>query len=792
MNLPRRAVIGLVALLVAVGAGLALLIPRFGATLDSPANDGATDTRSPSAVDENPLPRTSEELIAAALKAGHLTYEESLLERAYALYDDPRLAPAFRSPVANWEAGLPLFLEVARNEARLSPELLAALEPFRARPNDPNSIFNRPREDVVKVQAQGNRGAGWVSAAVPYTNLRVWIKGTQPDLAPYIAMTRAVWTKLPAFFPLPNIPDVAGDPDNTINPDNAIDIYVMAVETIDPRELRHRLDLSTRGMIWPTKPTGSTTSSAFVMIQAGLGTAQTVNTMAHELSHVSQLGIDTAEAVDDGTWLVESTGSWIGYKVAKALGHTPTGSYNLLDPDWTPPPPATNSLPLFNRLGNTLNSFYHRNQAWLIYQSASMDLGDDIAKSIWRNAAAPGQQGIEAMEDAMPFDVSFPRFAVRNWHQDFEPGTFLYESKDKTFPSHLKPDPIITIPFVGRETAVLDVAVPPLSAKYYRFRFGATVRRVTFQTQIKDIPYAHVWAIRKLGADWKEPEDWSRDDQHIFCRDDMKQDLSELVIVVSNSHINDRLPPHPTPRLLAEEIGCDFVDGWATSRLRLKDETQDMTYVSSRVPLSFKPRSIQDQTGNVQFDLMATSVTWTASGTKGDCTVEGRAIVNIQEYLDEPLDPTRTAWGYMNVVGQDGGDFHSIRILAADSGLTMKKTCPSHRPGYPPIVTIEPMGTGHLLTVLSQPNTHIGNAVLFRGTQNFDPARLQNNLPMSPDSALSGLLNSPVRGFITPEIQRQLKEAQAKLDQVAAESGGRMVYAFEWELQPRSGTPQVK
>jgi hypothetical protein len=405
----------------------------------------------------------------------------------------------------------------------------------------------------------------------------------------------------------------------------------------------------------------------------------------------------------------------------------------------------------------------------------------------------------------MPFDLYFPRFAVRNWHQDFKPGTFRYESKDNTFPSHLIPDPIVTIPFIGRETAVLDVAVPPLSAKYYRFRFGATVRRVTFQTMIKDIPYAHVWAIRKLGKDWKEPEDWSRDDQHVFCRDDMDQDLSELVIVVSNSHIKDPLPRHPTPRLLTEEIGCDFVDGWAISRLRLKDETQDMTYASSKVPLSFKPRSIQDQPGNVQFDLMATSVTWTASGTKGDCKVEGRAIVNIPAYLDEPLDPTRTAWGYMNVVGADGGDFHSIQIPAVDSSASMKKTCP----GDPPIVTTEPMGVAHLLNVLSQPNTHIGDAVMFRGTQNFDPARIQNNLLMSPGNALSGLLGAAGRGVVTPEvgrqmkdaqatldripsIERQMKEAQEALDRIAAERGGRVVYTFEWELQPRSGTPRGK
>ena len=441
---------------------------------------------------------------------------------------------------------------------------------------------------MVKAQAQpGNQGAGWVSEAVPYTNLRVWIKGSRGDLRPYVAMARAVWTKLPAFFPLPSIPDIAGDPDVTINVDAAIDIYVFVPDTLDPRGVATRLGPGIYGMARPAKPTSSNTSSGYVLLQGGRTTDVTVNTLAHELAHVSQIGIDTQEVGEDGMWLVESTGAWVGYKVAKSLGHIPVDSYSLLDPSWLPTT-ATRWAPLFDNLGRTLKSMRFQYQSWLLYESGAIDLGDDIAKSAWQHAAAPGPQGIQALEEAMPFDIYFPRFAVRNWHQDFESGTFLYESRDSTFPSHLKPNPVVTIPLIGRETAELNVPVPALSAKYYRFRFDATVRRVTFQTQTREIPYAHVWAIRKLGADWKEPEDWSRDDQHVFCRDDMDEDLSELVIVVSNSHVRDSLPPQPVPRLLAEDIGCDFVDGWATSRLRIKDEAQDMTYVSSQGATEFQ------------------------------------------------------------------------------------------------------------------------------------------------------------------------------------------------------------
>jgi hypothetical protein len=107
-------------------------------------------------------------------------------------------------------------------------------------------------------------------------------------------------------------------------------------------------------------------------------------------------------------------------------------------------------------------------------------------------------------------------------------------------------------------------------------------------------------------------------------------------------------------------------------------------------------------------------------------------------------------------------------------------------PGNPPVVTKEPFGVQWLLNVLQQANTHESGGIVYKGKQTFDPARIQNNTPMNPGSALSGLLdaNSPGRGFLTDEMQQKLKEAQAALDRIAAERGGRVVYTFEWELKP--------
>ena len=89
---------------------------------------------------------------------------------------------------------------------------------------------------MVKAQAlPGNQGAGWVSQAVPYTNLRVWIKGTRADLRSVSGNRARGGRSFQRSFPFHPSLDVAGDPDVTINEDGAIDVYVFVPDTLDPR-----------------------------------------------------------------------------------------------------------------------------------------------------------------------------------------------------------------------------------------------------------------------------------------------------------------------------------------------------------------------------------------------------------------------------------------------------------------------------------------------------------------------------------------------------------------------------
>jgi len=758
----------------------------------APDNTTVTDAdTSGQQTNTSELPLTSEELIAAALKAGTITYEESFRQRAFALYDDPRLQPHFKSRTIDWEAGRSLFAEVDQKAESLSKGLLADLAPFRARPNDPISVFNRPPSKKLS-RAPGATLAGsirrvaasppqsactfpkklaerWESRLVRGTNIRIWIQEAfKKDLNKYETMVGKVWRAFPDYFTYP-LPD-NGNPCDETNPDAAVDLYLVIGNTVDPRKqfcqsipddpecTLGRLDAG--GVAWKAESTVPSKYSGYALIDIDIINDNFVlDTIAHELAHISQHAYDAFES----NWLFEGTATWVAYKVMKSLQKKPGDEYTLLDQD------RKGMAPVFKNLHRRLDIVPNRYGAWLFFYSASIDLGDNIVKDVWQKATRPGPDHIYAVNQAIPLDDHFPRYAVRSWNHDLVPQQWPYKTKDGTFPSDPKPNPVQKVTFGGPEIEELDQPVEPLAARYYNFTFVDTIRKVTLENLFVDIPYAHVWAIKKIGSEWKEPEDWSKDQEKVFCRDSSDENLTELVVIVSNSHKIETLPPHPVPRIIADGVGCAFLDGWAKATLHVKGETKDVTYVSSRAHLRFKPRSLpadkaarDNVAGNTEYDLLPTAVTWTASGTVNDCTISGQIIVNIPAYLNQPHDPTRPAWGYLNLVAKQNGDFHSVEVSATDpsaKGLIM--TCP----GDPPSVTDYYSEAGWLLHILHQPNTYDGATVVFKGTKTFDAGD-----PM-------GFLNLLPPGVELPEIARQALRQRSR-------SGTSRLHTWEWELRP--------
>ncbi|SLM48711.1 protein of unknown function [Nitrospira japonica] len=758
-----------------------------------PLEEAQVDATAPPATDQPKAPKdppaTSEDLIAAALEAGTISYEGSLRERAFALYHDPRLDARFRSPVIDWEAGRALFAEIEEKAATLSKELLADLAPIRARPSNEISVFNRRRTDKKSSQAPhgesllrrvANRSQAqarcitvtkmdpnWKTHVVPGTNIRLWIReGTEAELKNVFApMVSKVWRAFPDYFTYP-LPDNGNLCDES-NPDSAVDMYLVIGSTVDPRDVVCSLSSAPSGCTLTglqgagaTRSTESTTppkSSAYMLINIDtLDRTSVLDTIAHELAHAGQCAYDA----HDENWLYESTATWVAYKVLKALGNTPQLEYRLLREFAF----SSDKTPVFPNLHKNLTLTQNSYGGWLFFYSASVDLGDNIVKAVWQAAVGP-PRGIEAVNAVIPLGEHFPRYAVRSWNQDLVPQPWPYKTNDKTFPPDLKPDPITPVNFLRATIQTLNKPVTPLAARYHRVTFANGIRKVTFENFFSSIPYAHVWAVKKIGNDWKEPEDWSKEEQKIFCRDMADENLTELIIVVSNTHQQFPLPPDPAPRIIGDSVGCDYIAGWAQATLRVKEGDNDVSYVSSRANLKFKPRAspLQDMQGNTQYDLMPTAVTWTASGHEGDCTIDGQISITIPSFENQPLDNLvlQPAFGYMNVVGLDGGDFHSIKVSATSRNAFFKKTCP----GDPLIVTKYFSGVGWLLLVVSEKNIYQGPTVAFTGTKTVDVAASMGFMSMLPP------------GTVLPDVALQALQQQSA-------SNRSEVYTWNWELRP--------
>jgi hypothetical protein len=507
-------------------------------------------------------PPLSETLIAAALAAGTITYEQSLLYRALALYDSPGLPEAFRSPVPDMGAATALLGEISQKEAELSPALLEKLAPYRARPADPISIFNQPPGQgslgivyAVATPAPTTPAPAWMSQLVAGTGARVWVKAS-PDadaqLTAFADVVAKVWEQLPAVFRYGN-PDEPGDPDLSVNPDDAIDIYFVETGTIDTRREPCVADpgdpdcvfSGARGYAAPARPFVGTTSSGYVVVDAGLPDVQLPDTTAHELTHVGQNAYDWNES----EWLAESTATWAAYRVMKKLNLLPAREYGrLTEANFF----AELDLPL---AAPAEHSASHSYASWLFFLFASMEAGDAIVTKVWEAAAAEGVQSEKAVDQAFPFDTHFADFAVRNWNQD--PVTPQYRDADATFPTGLKPKIELRGPTVmtGAGESPLNQGVPPLSSLYFAYTFEDAVRRVTFENAFAGVAHAHVWAIKKIGATWAEPEDWTRSAKKEFCRDVTDQNLTELVIIVSDSDMQTMVSA-PDTRVVAETTGC--------------------------------------------------------------------------------------------------------------------------------------------------------------------------------------------------------------------------------------------
>jgi len=93
--------------------------------------------------------------IEADLQAGRISYESSLLYKAYSLFEPSRLPPTYRSPDVARKSGTPIIMELKSNWELLSVSAREYLEPYLSRPVPGEQVITPSGKFVVHYYTSG-------------------------------------------------------------------------------------------------------------------------------------------------------------------------------------------------------------------------------------------------------------------------------------------------------------------------------------------------------------------------------------------------------------------------------------------------------------------------------------------------------------------------------------------------------------------------------------------------------------------------------------------------------------
>lgn len=472
---------------------------------------------------------TSEDLIAKALKAKEIDYETSLLYRTYAVFSDPRLPEKYRSDVIDLDAATLIFGEVEAKKDQLSPSLLKELAPFMARPNDPISIFNKPSivTSGIGIASAFAGDEDWVSETAVGGKVRIWTRRSLRTASlTYGGRVEAVWPHLMKLIDEP-LPDKPGDPSSMINPDEAIDIYVLPLLEINPRKQECLRDPSASGCTvigawgWAIKcePTVLRSSSGYIVIDASASGSRLDGTIAHEMFHVSQFRYDRLES----KWLKEATATWAEFRVLQMLRQDLSSVHQTLPY-------------FFQRLDQPLDNEERGQEygSYLFFLFTQMERDDSIVRRIWESAKT--NDGIKAVDAVFSLKDNFRKFALRNWN--FEPVSPTYSKPDPEFPD-LGPSLTKDIKLSKDKKETLDQPIQRLAARYYHVDVpvGEGIHKITVNLDdVTNRPWAGVDAIVTIEGRRAELRHWSGESQVTFCMDRADERLLQMDLIVSNAN----------------------------------------------------------------------------------------------------------------------------------------------------------------------------------------------------------------------------------------------------------------
>lgn len=461
--------------------------------------------------------RSSQALIQRAVEEGRLDFATSLLYRAYAFFEDPRLPDEFRGDGSLHEdPGLFILPDAMGDE--LPEGIRQQLDPFLVPPTDPTSIFSEPDDTAAYGPQVGALGPvvglgpsaqlecrdGWASrhATVP---IKVWARCTgsyEREIAAALDVVNKIWRPMTALMGRPKL-DRGGDESGL---DESIDLYLSA-DNVCPKppqaEACYPLSLeSGEAMGWARRlpprdqdANGSGTSG-FMVVQRGFvleNPKEFRRTLIHELFHVLQyahvghgMAYKTGATDKDGKsvwatlWFTEASATWAEYHFERLLGDHESGILALkrrYSPFQARPASLHSLVPPDHRYGAAV---------WPYFMVQKRG-GAQVIADTWK--ALSGKTDWHGMMDAisgrLPFRSNFREFALANLNatiHDPDPLPVRFQDFDAKFPEILPAGPH------NHEAEMIEPRgdpyrlpdeIPPLGATYWHFQVGDDVEQLT-------------------------------------------------------------------------------------------------------------------------------------------------------------------------------------------------------------------------------------------------------------------------------------------------------------------------
>ena len=289
-----------------------------------------------------------------------------------------------------------------------------------------------------------------------------------------------------------------------------------------------------------------------------------LSTAAHELMHAITFAYQPADNGGCGySWIVEASATWAeSFVYPKANAEHDWANVFLGHPRWS--------------IDKTDSEGRHDYGAYLLpYFMQWSGSGEKFMPAVWDQMRR--DTAFVAINTVMPdgWDKQWPLFLNANWNQPPVDRPKGYRAWDGItnyaagwhFPMYgTGANPEVKALTFDLDDSAGPPGVPYLSGTYFDVKFEPKVRTVIFENTVADLgqPHTSVWGIQKIRGTWKDPEDWTKELTKAWCRDEAKEDIEELVIIVGNSDWQGKkmLKPPEDPKVKAYSTGCT---AWTSS-----------------------------------------------------------------------------------------------------------------------------------------------------------------------------------------------------------------------------------